>query len=275
MFHRCVVLATSVLIALAPPAAAQEARPTDALLDTLGLPETIEVMRKEGLDYGADLALDMLPGGGGASWESTVSRIYDVARMEATVRDGFARAWEAEGGAPGPVTEFFGSEAGQEVVKLEIAAREAMTEPGVEDAARAAYRETGEADPRLDEIRRFVDTNDLIDANVVGAMNSSVEFYAGMVDGGAFEMTEEEILRVVWESEADSREDTQEWLYAYMMMAYRPMPEEALRDYVDLAASDQGRALNRALFAGFDEMYADISYALGLALARQMTAQDL
>ncbi|MDO6575561.1 hypothetical protein, partial [Staphylococcus pasteuri_A] len=79
--------------------------------------------------------------------------------------------------------------------------------PDVEDAARAAYRDRSDQDddPRLAMIDQFIDNNDLIDANVVGAMNSSYEFYAGLVDGGAFEMSEEEILGVVWESEAESR----------------------------------------------------------------------
>lgn len=278
MLKRCAALATAVLIAMAPPVPAQDARPTDALLDTLGLRETVEVMRKEGISYGKELAEDMLTGGTGESWGHAVDKIYSVARMEETVRAGFARAWAAEGREMETVQQYFSSDDGQEVVRLEISARDAMTEPGVEESARAAFRDREdeiEADPRLAEIARFIETNDLINANVVGAMNSSYEFYAGLVDGGAFEMSEDEILRVVWDSEPDSRKETREWLFAYMMMAYQPLEEEVLRDYVDLAASEQGRALNRALFAGFDEMYAEISYALGLALARQITAQEL
>lgn len=279
MFNRCAVLATAMLIAIVPPLSAQTGPSADLLLDRLGLPETVDVMRKEGLSYGRELAAEMLPGGGGDSWVEVVERIYDTERMEQTVRTGFAGAWADEETANREKVEtFFASDAGQEVVRLEISARDAMTDPDVEEAARAAYRQrSGQdgANPRLDEIRRFIETNDLIDANVVGAMNSSFAFYAGLVDGGAFEMSEEEILAVVWESEADNRTDTREWLYAYMMMAYQPLEDDALRAYVDLAASASGQALNRALFAGFDKMYVDISYALGLALARQMTAQEL
>ncbi|TNF18571.1 MAG: hypothetical protein EP318_17485 [Rhodobacteraceae bacterium] len=278
MLKKCAALATAVLIAVALPAPAQQSRPTDALLDTLALHDTVEVMRKEGISYGTELALDMLPGGAGESWTRAVERIYDTARMEETVRAGFARAWAAEDMSTEPIAQYFASDDGQQVVRLEISARDAMTEPGVEEAARAAFRDRDdeiEADPRLAEIARFIESNDLINANVVGAMNSSYEFYAGLVDGGAFEMSEDEILRVVWESEPDSRKETREWLFAYMMMAYQPLDQKVLSDYVDLAASEQGRALNRALFAGFDEMYAEISYALGLALARQMTAQEL
>lgn len=276
MLHRILPLATAAALAFATPVWAQATRATDALLDQLGLPETVAVMRREGIDYGAELAEEMLAGGPGRSWSEVVERIYDTERMEATVRQGFASAWQEEDVPLDKVTRFFASEAGQEVIRLEISAREAMTDPDVEEAARAAFRDSeASRDPRLRLIDDFIEANDLIDANVVGAMNSSYEFYAGLVDGGAFEMSEEEILGVVWDSEADSRSDTREWLHAYMMLAYRPLGDAALRDYVELASSPQGRALNRALFAGFDQMYAEISYALGLALARQMTAQEL
>ncbi|MDO6729440.1 hypothetical protein Q4577_05370 [Marinovum sp. 2_MG-2023] len=277
MLHYCASLATAALIAIAPVAHAEPLRATDNLLDMLGLQETVAVMRREGMDYGNELAEEMLPGGAGASWSRMVAQIYDTTRMEDVVRDGFAAAWEQEGRELGEVTAFFASTAGAEIVRLEVSARDAMTDPDVEDAARAAYRDRSDQDddPRLAMIDQFIDNNDLIDANVVGAMNSSYEFYAGLVDGGAFEMSEEEILGVVWESEAESRADTREWLFAYMMMAYQPLDDAALGDYVAISASDAGKALNRALFAGFDQMYTEISYALGLALAHQMTAQEL
>ncbi|MDA7429802.1 DUF2059 domain-containing protein [Primorskyibacter aestuariivivens] len=257
-----------------------EDRPTDAILDLLSLPQTIEVMRKEGLSYGAELGADMLMSGPNSGWSATVERIYDTERMEETVRAGVAAAWEEGQGDLETLTAFFADDAGQRVVQLEISARDAMSETGIEEAARLAWRVEAdkpedEQDPRLELIAEFVESNDLIEANVVGAMNSSYAFYLGLVEGGAFEMTEEDILREVWSTEAENREDTREWLFGYMMMSYRPLEVEALAAYVDMAKSEDGRALNRALFAGFDRMYSDISYALGLALAQQMTAQDL
>lgn len=276
MLHRILSVATAATLVLAAPAWAQATRATDALLDQLGLPDTVAVMRQEGLDYGAELAEEMLPDGGGASWQAVVRRIYDSARMEETVRNGFARAWAEEKQPLAAIEAFFASDTGQQVVQLEISAREAMIDPGVEEAARTAYRDSEDSgDPRLALIAEFIAANDLVDANVVGAMNSSYAFYAGLVDGGGFEMSEEEILALVWGSEAETRDDSREWLYSYMVLAYRPLEEAALRSYVEMASSREGRALNRALFAGFDQMYGEISYALGLALARQMTAQDL
>jgi hypothetical protein len=59
------------------------------------------------------------------------------------------------------------------------------------------------------------------------------------------------------------------------MLAYGPLSSEVLGDYIDLSQTEAGKAMNRALFEGFDIMYEDISYALGLAVARQMQGQDL
>lgn len=279
MFHRHIIAAVTALGVLSVAATAQD-RPTDEILDLLGLPETVSVMRKEGLGYGSELGQDMLSLGANAGWAAAVERIYDTDRMEETVRQGFAAAWAEEGGDLAPLISYFSGEEGQRVVGLEISARDTMSDNEIEEAARAAWLEAAQdaedtPNPRLDLIGTFIERNDLIEANVVGAMNSSFQFYLGLVDGGAFEMSEDDILREVWSTEADSREDTREWLNAYLLMAYRPLEVETLQSYVDVVASDNGRALNRALFAGFDQMYSDISYALGRALADQMTAQDL
>lgn len=279
MFLRHIISGVFAATVLAMPVMAEKV-PTDALLDLLGLPKTVEVMRREGMTYGDDLAKEMLGSAGSESWDEAVARIYDPARMEATVRAGFAKAWAEEKGDIAPLTAFFGSERGQQVVQLEISARDAMANEAIEDVARSRWLELSEDDtadkePRLKLIRQFIETNDLINANVVGGMNSSYEFYLGLVNGGAFEMSEDDILREVWSTEGETRSDTREWLFAYMLMAYKPLEPDLLEEYVTLAATENGKALNRALFAGFDRMYSDISYALGLALAQQMTAQEL
>ncbi len=108
-----------------------------------------------------------------------------------------------------------------------------------------------------------------------GALNASFHFYRGLVDGGAFEMTESDILRDVWDQEDNTRNDTREWLFAFLLMAYGPLEDGELSDYVALSGTDAGQALNRALFAGYNRMYDELSYALGLAAAQQMKTQDL
>jgi hypothetical protein len=171
---------------------------------------------------------------------------------------------------------FFDSAEGRRIVELEVSARRAMMEDAVEDAARADYlQRVGEGDDRLALVEQFVDANDLIEANVVGALNSNYMFYRGLVEGGALEMSEAEMLDDVWSQEDETRGDTREWLYGFLLLAYGPLEDATLEAYVALSVTPEGRAMNRALFAGFDRMYAEISYALGLAIAREMQSEEL
>lgn len=250
------------------------AAPTDDLLDALGVPEIVDIMRDEGVAYGETLAQDMVPGGATENWQATVERIYDEDRMLATVGEGFAEEFGDADTAP--LLEFFGSETGQQIVNLELSARDAMRDEEIEDAARAAFRDLeGSGSDTLAAISDFVDTNDLVEANLVGSLNANFMFYRGMVDGGALQMTESDILAQVWSSEEETRADTREWVYAFLLMAYRPLDDGVVEEYTDLSRTDAGSALNRALFAGFNKMYDDISYALGMAVAREMQVQEL
>jgi hypothetical protein len=268
MFHRA--FAAAFAVSLASPGVAQTA---DDLLDALKIEETVAVMQAEGRDYGRDLADNML-GGTSESWEASVARVYDVEAMEEAVRTAFREALPEDMATP--LLDFFTSDLGQEVVTLEIEAREAMVDEDVEDAARERYRDLeGGDDVRLGLVEDFVEANDLVEQNVSGALNASFAFYNGLADGGALEMSESEMLSEIWSQEEDTRNDTTEWVHAYLLMAYGPLSEDELTRYVELSESEAGRALNRALFAGFNAMYNDISYAMGLAAASEMAATDL
>lgn len=269
MFLRHVLALPFVFLAL--PAASSQA---DELLDALGIPEVIAVMQEEGVGYGAELAEDLIPGGPSPSWDATVQRIYSAKKMDTSVREGFR---DALGDTDlDPLLAFFQTEQGQRIVRLEISARRALVDEDVEAQARAVFRELeGTGDERLQLLDEFVEINELIEANVVGALNSSYQFYRGLADGGAVDLSEDEIVSDVWAQEEETRLDTREWLYGYLLMAYGPLEREVIEEYITLSQTEAGAAMNRALFAGFDDMYGDISYALGLAAARQMQGQDL
>lgn len=250
------------------------ASPTTDLLNALGVPQIVSIMREEGIEYGDTLAADMIPGGGTEGWSATVARIYDEDRMLATVQEVFAA--EFGDADPSSLLEFFTSETGQQIVSLELSARNAMREGEIEDAARAAFTDLdGTSSEPLAAISEFVAANDLVEANLVGALNANYMFYLGLVDGGALRMSESEILTEVWSTEEETRAETREWVYAFLLMAYRPLEDGVVEDYTTLSRTEPGRALNRALFAGFNRMYDDISYALGMAVAREMQVQEL
>ena len=251
------------------------AAPADDVLDALRLPEMLQVMREEGVSHGADLSLDMTGRPGNAQWLAVLDRIYDTDKMDTVMRDAFA---EAFGDTPtDPLLAFFTSDLGKEIVALELDARRAMVDPDFEEQTREAYRlrAAREEDARREQVADFIATGDLIEANVAGALNASFQFYRGLIDGGAFTMSESDVLRDVWSQEEETRTDTREWLFAYLLLSYEALDDAEFQAYHDLSASDEGRALNRALFAGFNLMYDELSYALGLAVARQMAGEDL
>jgi len=266
--------APSAAPSTAPSAAAKaEVAP---LLDALGLNELLPIMRAEGLAYSEELALDMFPGRGGPRWESLVDRIYGVERMSEIMTTEMAR--DLDSAEIAPVMEFFTSELGRRIVRLEISAREALLEPSVEDASKSALAVMRERDdPRLEVLERFVQANDLIESNVVGALNSNWAFYQGLDAGGAFQgaLSEQEMLADVWEQEPMIRADTTDWVFSYLAMAYQPLSDEEIDLYTALSNTPEGEALNTALFAAFDRMFTTISRDLGLAAATFMMGEDI
>ena len=273
--------ATTLVMAaslIAAPLWAQPSEETkvDNLLEALGMPEMIEIMREEGLSYGDTLAEEMLPGGPTDQWSMAVSAIYDTEMMYEEVRGAFGEA--ISGDDIDAMLAFFNSETGQRIIGLEVSARRALLDDAVEEASKeSAAIATMNETPRYRMVQEFVEVNDLIEANVVGSLNSSYAFYMGLIDGGAMPagVTAEIALQDVWAQEDDVRSDTTEWVYSFLMMAYQPLSDAELQAYIEFSKTDAGQDMSDALFAAFDGMFDDISRGLGLASSRFMISQEL
>ncbi|CUH66135.1 hypothetical protein TL5118_01624 [Thalassovita autumnalis] len=269
------LMALSAMVLLGSPAAAgPRAAEIDALFEALNMPEMFTILQEEGEAYGDDLAEEMLPGGTGPGWQAVVRRLHDPASLEEIMRAAFE---ESFGNAEiAPLLSFFQSESGQRIIELELAARRAFMEEGTEEAARDQFRGVQEPyEAHLAAIEAFIVENELVEMNVVGALNANIMFMRGLIQGGAIEMSEEDVLSDVWAQEPTTRMDTHEWVYSFLMLAYEPLSTEEVQAYVALSRTPEGQALNRALFAGFDRMYGTVSMSLGLALARQMEGESL
>jgi hypothetical protein len=276
MVWMVMAVALVLAVAMAPAHAAAESDARASLSKALRLPDLLEIMRIEGQQFGEGVGADFLPGGGGAAWHAMLTRIYDLDKMRAATERGLYAVLEDDQIAP--LLAFFTSDTGREIVAQEVRARRAFLDSDTEETARAAYRAALD-DPakaeRIALLRAYVEANDLVDYNVSGALNANLRFYRGLVDGGAYEMSEDEMMSAVWEQEDATRADTEEWLMAYLYMAYAPLSDAQIERYTELSQTAAGSALNQGLFAGFDRMYEDISYALGLAIARQLQGEDL
>ena len=247
-----------------------------ALFDVMKLGKIISVMREEGLAYGASLGDEMMPGRSIPEWPREVARVYDQDKMIDGMRDAFVATLGDRD--MGPLVAFFESDLGQDIVELEYSARVAFLDEAIEEGAIAQYQDReAEHDPMLAAVKSFVTTNDYVEANVAGALNSNFAFYTGMIDGGALSprMSESDILADVWAQEPEIRANTEEWLYSYLLMAYQPLGVEGLNAYEQIMATAEGRAMNAALFESFDQMYVAISRELGQSVAGYMLAEEL
>ncbi len=262
-----------VFVVLSALSAFADAR-LSVLVDVLKLPQAARILSDEGRAHAQDLNADMLGGQGGPGWAMQVERIYEPERMVEMVRAELGR--ELSDAAMEQVITFFASDLGVEIIQLENSARLAIQDPDVEAAARGHFAALeGRDDPRFAQVDRYIAGGDMVERNVASAMNSNFQFMRGLKDGGAIKLSEEEILRDVGSEIEEITMDTQSWLFGYMLMAYSPLEDAELETYITFAMTPAGQALNRALFTGFGKAYEDISYALGRAVALNMTAQDL
>lgn len=260
--------------ALALPAQAERSPQIQALLEALKIAETIEIMRLEGQSYGGELATDLAPHADQVAWAGVVDQIYDTEKMYDLIAAEFENELAQTDLAP--ILTYYQSEDGREIVALELAARRAFLDPETEAMAVTRFGNINATGSNLlDQVEVLIQDSDLVELNVAGALNSDLMFYRGLNDGGAFALTEDEILTDVWSQENEVRRSSREWLQSFLMMAYEPLKPAQLDDYAAFYRTSEGRDLNRAIFAAFDEMYEEISYLLGLAVAGQMQSEEL
>lgn len=264
------------LILWAVPGTAEVTPRLQNLFGLISLSSTIEVMRKEGQDYGQSLRDEMFPGSGGASWDAEIDKIYNLKWMTAIVQDGMAKS--LEGADIDPIIAFFQTDLGKRIIKLELSARRTLFDKDLEAASKQRFKDMARKhDPRVALLERFVRANDLIEENVAGAMTSNLAFYKGLRDGKAkgFDLSEDQMLEDIWGQEDQIRADTTDWINGYVTLAYMPLKDRELRAYIEFSKTRAGRDLNQALFHGFDLMFVKISNRLGLAAARYMSGEDI
>lgn len=263
-----------ILLILPVPLAAQGSD-DERFFELMRLDEMVQVIREEGLITDAFLPDEMMLGQGGAAWDAELVQIYNTENMINTVRAGIARSLGATD-LSGMIT-YLESPTWQEAVDLELMARTAMLDPDVEAAAYETYYDTYlKKSHRMRDLEELVDTADLIESNVVGALNGMLQFNLGLMAAGVdIGFSEDELLTQIWADEEFFRQDVTEWLFAFLLLAYDPMERSMLRDQIAYFATDEGQRLNRAMMDGFDALFDDISFQLGVAIGEMMEERVL
>lgn len=278
-FSWAVVCAALIGLAGASAATAQSAEQmaeVEAFADAILLDELLEVMVAEGIAYGDTIAENLFVGDPPREWDTVIEDIYDSGQMQFAVKAALFEALSGDDVAA--MLYFLTDDVGARAVALEVSAREARLDPVVEQAAdEAAILALADGDPRIDLITRYIEANDLIERNLGDALTANLAFYRGLLEGGGLpEGTgEREILEDVWAQEAMTRTDLTDWYYSYLFMAFAPLSDADIEAYIAFSETPAGRQMNDALFAAFDQVFVEISYALGRAAADALTTSEL
>lgn len=272
----CLAFPATVLPSRAQTQAMQPEMST--LTETLKIDALIAVMRTEGLANGKDMEADLFPGQDGAAWDVVVSRVYDTARLHDIFDQALSKALHDDPATQTAMGDFFGTPLGQHILALEIDARKTLLDDKATEAAAKLWGHALNAKThRAQQISRFAEINDLVESNVMGALNGNLAFYRGMNAAGAFPepMPEQDMLAEVWSQEADVRRDTTEWLFPFLMLAYQPLSDKELDQYIAFSTTPAGQKANRAMFVAFDAMFVQVSKELGQSAGRLMAGQDI
>ena len=288
MYIRFVLLVLALAgpaLAIAPPirADAQTALSgnapfIEAFSRSLRIGDVLDVMRAEGMQHSTELSDSLFPGENAAAWAAVVSLIYDTGKMQARFEQVLAKAVGDDAQTLEAAQVFFASELGQRIMALEIDARRTL----LDKAAEATAKEDWEGlvagkSARAEQIVRFGGVNDLIESNVMGALNANLAFYRGLSGTGGFgdPMPEDQMLAEVWGQEPDIRRDTVEWLYPFLAVAYQSLTDAELERYIAFSQTEAGQKINAAIFVAFDAVMVKISADLGQAAGRLMEGQDI
>jgi hypothetical protein len=189
MMLRPLLVALMIGLTVTPlPALSQTSAETPAAdtYDLLRIPELLEVMREEGMGYGETLAGQLFDDPEEPGWAGTVSEIYETGRLARVFRAEFDRMLEGDEATRAAAAAFFEAELGQTILGLEIEARRALLDEPVEEAAALAYEDMADRrDPRVALLEEFAMANDLVEANVAGALNANLAFLKGMAAVGS------------------------------------------------------------------------------------------
>lgn len=265
----------SVVMSVWPMLSVAQTMDDARFLELIGIDRLVGVMSLEGLADGQGLpeeAFGVLPGEG---WTAMLERIYDVDAMRDATEQAFLEAFDNRHREE--VEEFVASDAWQNAIDLEVAARMALLDPEVEEMVYDnAERDSIRNGNRARKIRRLIREAEMLEYNLESNLNSMLAFYLGMADSGVpIELSDEELYAMIMSDQDEVEQDIREWLFAVLMMAYDPLSERHLDQQIEFWQTREGTAFNDALFQAFDELFAGTSYELGKAAAQVMNETAL
>ncbi|MFY0691480.1 MAG: DUF2059 domain-containing protein [Paracoccaceae bacterium] len=240
----------------------------------LKLDKVFEILRSEGIEAGEEMTEDGSVSTSPA-WTRRLEGIYAIDKMEAAFRYGLESAGDLQEAEA--ALAFFESPLGARIVEIELEARGALNDTDLEEEVRTRVEKMrADKDARIGLYETFVEVNNLIDSNVMGALNANLAFYQGMATTPSFEdgLPEEFMLSTIWDQEPEIRDNMKDWTMNFSALAYSTLSEDEMQDYIDISRTSAGQKLNSALFSGFDQMFEMQSFELGRATAEFMMGDE-
>ncbi|WP_134726629.1 hypothetical protein [Paracoccus luteus] len=258
-----------------PPASQQALAPmADRVAAALDLDRLALVIAAEMTGL-ADPLSSAADGTGDAQWAQAVRRIATPDRLARGLRAGLDQAIADMGARPpAPLAEavaFWTGDLGRRALSLQLSARVALVDPGVEAAASAAFAEAmARADPRAAQVTRLIAAADLVDPAVALSLNMGMAMLRGLRDAGglAVPLSDDDIAAEVAAQEAQLRAQLAGWAEALLYLSCAGLTDAEVEVLIAIAASPGGRELSALADRAALVALTDVARSLGRASAR-------
>ena len=115
----------------------------------------------------------------------------------------------------------------------------------------------------------------LTEYNLSGAFAARFAFLSGLAEADELGISQDQIIELIAADEDSLRAEIDQWVLGYIFMAYRPLSDTELSDYLAFQMSSIGTALNHALYESFKAVSVHNAGQLGKLLASAIQARDL
>ncbi|MEL7099149.1 MAG: hypothetical protein AAGM84_10015 [Pseudomonadota bacterium] len=256
---RALIFAAMICVA---PLAVSAQSAVDRLFDAAGLPELIASFADDSRLGARDLDDSFLQGQGGDVFAETIDRLHDPARLIETMRAGVSDRLDPDDAAQ--ALSFVESEMGQRIARLEVEARQAMSNDDVEAAALAA------ADRADDAVVAMIELRNLPERNADISFNAQVAFWAGV----AATAPDFDVPDIEGQRDAIAAR-SRTWVTGFYMLVASALEDGDLETYSAFWDTEVAEAWDDAVSAALEEMYSELSFATGQAVGRLLPQNEL
>jgi len=244
------------------------------LYAALHMDEVVAVMRQEGLEEAETTAEMYLKNSVRNNFDSAVDALYAEASIKRQLLKGL-RAALAKADAE-LALDFYRTSLGVLVGQLETTGRVAISNDAVEEMAISIAQDALQAkDERAEILQSAAEEMGLTEYNLSGAFAARFAFLSGLAEADELGINQDQIIELIARDKDSLRAEIDKWVLGYVYMAYRPLSDTELSDYLAFQMSSIGKALNQALFESFNAVSIHNAGQLGKLLATALQARDL